>query len=102
MPRSNKRPFRCNIRKHRQQLNMSGTELGQLIGIRHKEIYEIEHGRGITLTTAMRLAKALGVPIEKLWEFREQNEPSKSAAAIKANLSTQSQTSRGYVSDAIN
>lgn len=60
---------------------MSGTELGQLIGIRHKEIYEIEHGRGITLTTAMRLAKALGVPIEKLWEFREQNEPSKSAAA---------------------
>lgn len=64
------------IRKLRQELGLSQQELAHKAGVRRPTISELESGkqRGLTVETAKRLARALGVGIDYLagtWEDLE-------------------------------
>jgi transcriptional regulator with XRE-family HTH domain len=71
------------IKKRRQELRLSQQELSTLTGVRRATISDIESGKqpGMSVDTARRLARALGVSIDYLvgtWD----NEESESVAAL--------------------
>jgi transcriptional regulator with XRE-family HTH domain len=71
------------IKKRRQELRLSQQELSNLTGVRRATISDIESGKqpGMSVDTARRLARALGVSIDYLvgtWD----NEGSESVAAL--------------------
>ena len=71
------------IKKRRQELRLSQQELSNLAGVRRATISDIESGKqpGMSVDTARRLARALGVSIDYLvgtWD----NEGSESVAAL--------------------
>jgi len=65
------------IKKLRQELGLSQQGLAQKAGVRRPTISELESGKqqGLTVDTAKRLARALGVGIDYLagtWEDLEE------------------------------
>ena len=64
------------IRKRRQELGLSQQELADKAGVNRPTISELESGKqlGLTVDTAKRLARVLGVGIDYLagtWEDEE-------------------------------
>lgn len=56
-----------NINKLRRAKKMTMHELGQKIGKSHQAIWNYEHGyRDINLSTAVKIAKALGCKVDDL------------------------------------
>ncbi len=50
------------IRKARQAQNLTQAQLGERIGVQKSQISKLEKGRSITLSSMIRVFKALGVP----------------------------------------
>src|SRR5262245_34829925 len=68
------------IRKRRQALRLSQQDLSEMTGIRRATLSDLESDKqtGMTVDTAKRLARALGVSIDYLagtWEEDEQYTP---------------------------
>lgn len=56
-----------NIRTHRRQLGWSQIKLAEKADLHHNYIGDIERGEeNVSVDTLMRIAKALGIPLEGL------------------------------------
>jgi len=62
------------VRKHRRQKGLSQEQLGAMVGFSQSKISKIENGDWDSLSDLRLIARALGVPIEKL--VREEAESS--------------------------
>ncbi len=63
-----------HIKQHRARLNFTQEDLAQQVGVRHQTIIALERRRYIPSTLlAFRLARALGMPVEDLFELVEGN-----------------------------
>lgn len=52
------------IRKAREEKNITQEQLGERIGISKSQVCRLEKGKNITLTSMMRVFKALGVEVD--------------------------------------
>jgi putative transcriptional regulator len=58
------------LRQERARLNLTQAELASLVGVSRKTINTVENGVFIPSTTlALRLARALGVSVESLFQL---------------------------------
>lgn len=57
-----------NFKAARKALNLTPQELGEKAKIGHNSIRRIENGQSFTKKTLLQTAKALGVPLSKLFE----------------------------------
>ena len=58
------------LRQERARLNLTQAELATLVGVSRKTINTVENGVFIPSTVlALRLARALSVPVESLFEL---------------------------------
>lgn len=58
-----------NVRYWREYQGISQRELARIVGVTSGEISGIERGMHLpNVVTAILIARALGVPVEKLWE----------------------------------
>lgn len=58
-----------NVRYWREYQGISQRELARIVGVTSGEISGIERGVHLpNVVTAILIARALGVPVEKLWE----------------------------------
>lgn len=64
------------IRVFRAEHNMSQSDLAAAIGVSRKTISTIEVGRFTpSAVIAMKIARHFGVPVEEIFELRDQSEP---------------------------
>lgn len=69
-PANRKRPWNCTIIERRQKLNLTIRDVAEACGITNAAVSVIEHGGDPQLSTATKLSKFFGVPIEYLWPSR--------------------------------
>ncbi len=55
------------VASQRKKLGLTQAELARQIGIERASLAHIERGRRPSMTTAYRLANALGLPVEELF-----------------------------------
>lgn len=64
------------IRVFRAEHHMSQSDLAAAIGVSRKTISTIEVGRFTpSAVIAMKIARHFGVPVEEVFELRDQSEP---------------------------
>ena len=64
------------LRQERARLNLTQAELATLVGVSRKTINTVENGVFIPSTVlALRLARALAVPVESLFQLSEEPRP---------------------------
>lgn len=56
-----------NVKKYRQAAKLTLSQLAELSGVPVSTINDIERGAEPRVVTAINLAKALNVSVEKLW-----------------------------------
>lgn len=61
-----------HIKKYRQAKSITLQHLADMSGIPVSTINDIEHGAEPRVLTAIRIAKALGVSVERLWSEKQQ------------------------------
>lgn len=61
--------MRNYVRKYRIAAKLTLKELAQLSGVGISTICEIEKGAEPRVVTAIRIARALQVPVEQLWKI---------------------------------
>lgn len=60
------------LREHRARLNLTQAELAEKVGVSRKTINTVENGVFTpSATLALRLARALGVAVEKVFSLRD-------------------------------
>ncbi|MCL1915818.1 MAG: helix-turn-helix domain-containing protein [Desulfovibrionaceae bacterium] len=60
--------IRCSIKEYRRRKGLSQDELARIAGIRRQAVYDMESGRYLPNTAvALRLARALGCTVERLF-----------------------------------
>jgi DNA-binding XRE family transcriptional regulator len=63
-----------NLREIRTRLGITQAELAELVGVARVSIISIEKGHFIpTIETALRISKALSVPVEEVFWLQEKN-----------------------------
>lgn len=63
-----------NLKEIRIKLGITQAELAELVGVARVSIISIEKGHFIpTVETALRIGKALGVPIEQIFWLQEKH-----------------------------
>lgn len=63
-----------NLKEIRTELGITQAELAELVGVARVSIISIEKGHFIpTVETALRIGKALSVPIEQIFWLQENN-----------------------------
>ena len=61
------------LRQERARLDLTQAELAELVGVSRKTINTVENGVFIPSTVlALRLARALAVPVESLFQLPEE------------------------------
>ena len=62
-----------NVRQHRKKLGFSQDKLSKLAKVAYNTIVKIESGENPnpTIKTAQKIAKALGISVNKLLNFRK-------------------------------
>jgi putative transcriptional regulator len=64
------------LRQERARLDLTQAELATLVGVSRKTINTVENGVFIPSTVlALRLARALSVPVESLFQLAEESYP---------------------------
>lgn len=66
-----------HIKQHRARLDLTQEALAQKVGVRRQTILAIEKGQYVPSTLlAFRLARALAMPVEELFQLHEgENKP---------------------------
>jgi putative transcriptional regulator len=60
------------LREERSRLNLTQAELAAIVGVSRKTINTVENGVFIPSTVlALRLARAIGTPVERLFQLAE-------------------------------
>lgn len=63
-----------NLKEIRIKLGITQAELAELVGVARVSIISIEKGHFIpTVETALRIGKALGLPIEQIFWLQEKH-----------------------------
>lgn len=63
-----------NLKEIRAKTGITQAELAELVGVARVSIISIEKGHFIpTIETALRISKALSVPIEQVFWLQESN-----------------------------
>jgi putative transcriptional regulator len=63
-----------SLKEIRMKLGITQAELAELVGVARVSIISIEKGHFIpTIETALRIGKALDVPIEQIFWLQEQD-----------------------------
>ena len=63
-----------NIKELRTNLGLTQAQLAELVGVARVSILAIENGRFLpTIETALRINKALGVPLERIFWLKEES-----------------------------
>jgi putative transcriptional regulator len=61
-----------HIKEIRTNMGLTQAQLAELVGVARVSIIAIENGRYIpTIETALRIKKALGVPIEQIFWLKD-------------------------------
>jgi putative transcriptional regulator len=61
------------LRQERARLDLTQAELAELVGVSRKTINTVENGVFVPSTVlALRLARALAVPVESLFQLPEE------------------------------
>lgn len=60
------------VKKYRQSKSITLQRLADMSDIPVSTINDIEHGAEPRVLTAIRIAKALGVSVERLWYAKQQ------------------------------
>ncbi len=58
-----------NIERLRKQKRLTQEQLAEKSGLHRAYFWDIESGRNISIKTAYKIAKALGVSLSELFEF---------------------------------
>ena len=67
--------LRNHIRQHRARLNLTQQDLAERVGVRRQTVLAIEKGHYIpSALLAFQIARALGMPVEELFELVETGE----------------------------
>ncbi|NIP42446.1 MAG: helix-turn-helix transcriptional regulator [candidate division Zixibacteria bacterium] len=62
-----------HIKQHRARLNMTQEELAKKVGVRRQTIISIEKGKyAPSAILAFRIARALGMKVDELFELNEE------------------------------
>jgi len=62
------------LREERARLNLTQADLAMMVGVSRKTINTVENGVFIPSTVlALRLARALGISVESLFQLSESN-----------------------------
>jgi DNA-binding XRE family transcriptional regulator len=62
--------FTCNLKRYRQQAELSQEKLAELVNVRRETIIRLEAGKyNPSLKLALDVAKAVGASIEELFVF---------------------------------
>lgn len=65
--------LKTNIKKYRAKHNMNQQQLAELVGVRRETIGHLERGSyNPSLKLAWDIAKVFDVPIEELFQYREE------------------------------
>jgi putative transcriptional regulator len=65
-----------NIKQHRARLNLTQEALAEIVGVRRQTILAIEKGQYVPSTLlAFRIARALGMRVDELFELEEKGAP---------------------------
>lgn len=65
--------FKSSIKEFRKKSKLTQQDLANLVNVRRETINHIENGRyNPTLKLAMDLSKVLGVPIESLFQYKDE------------------------------
>lgn len=60
----------CNLKKYRQQAELSQEKLAEIVNVRRETILRLEAGKyNPSLKLAMDISKAVGAPIEEIFIF---------------------------------
>ena len=62
-----------NIEEIMKQKNITDSDLCEATGLTRMTIYNIKTRKTASLPTALKIAKALGEPIEKIWYFEDKD-----------------------------
>jgi putative transcriptional regulator len=61
------------VRELRTSLGLTQAQLAELVGVARVSIVAIENGRFLpTIETALRIGKALGIPVEQIFWLKEE------------------------------
>lgn len=72
----NDEEIRNQVRRHRRLREWTQEALAERVGVTRQTIISIEGGRyNPSVGLALRLARALGVPVEELFRFAGDKEP---------------------------
>jgi DNA-binding XRE family transcriptional regulator len=63
--------FKCNLKYVLLDLGMDQTELADAAGLNRSMVSAIANGRSLKIETALKIAKTLNVPVERIWELSE-------------------------------
>lgn len=58
---------KCQLRKLRESLRLSLSDVAQAVGYGVTTIHQLEHGTDPMLTTAKKLATFFGVSVDAIW-----------------------------------
>jgi len=62
--------FKCNLKKYRQQLNLTQEELAEMVSVRRETIQRLEAGKyNPSLKLAIDISRAVKIPIEDIFIF---------------------------------
>lgn len=69
-------PLYNHLKEHRARVGLNQAQLGQLVGASRQTISLIERGDySPSVTLALRLAAVLGVRVEDLFTYQEEERP---------------------------
>ncbi|MEN8173925.1 MAG: helix-turn-helix transcriptional regulator [Chloroflexota bacterium] len=64
-----------HIKKHRKNLGLTQAQLAELVGVARVSIIAVENSRFLpTIETALRISKALNMPIESIFWLKENRQ----------------------------
>ncbi len=71
-------PLKNHLKEYRARLGVNQQQMGALVGTSRQTISQIERGDySPSVTLALKLARACGVTVEKLFEYEEEPDDGK-------------------------
>ena len=68
-------PLNNRLKEYRARINVNHTEMGSLVGVSRQTISQIERGDySPSVTLALKIAKVLGVRVEDIFSYEEDND----------------------------